>query len=196
MSFPITFTGQMAFQNNGDSAVVTNFIKLFEKDLEMAHANRVLNSFSIEKNTVTFKPLSIARRHLSHPLGYLSLYFYPRNYREFILSIATLSSGKVSVTSDLQSIVVVYTLDFSEVFKWALYGFAALLFFGSFALAWETRLPILLAGVGFLIVFIFGFYTLGQVVPFIFLFRRYLKKRMDESQKGIILFDGRRKGNE
>jgi hypothetical protein len=196
MSFPVTFTGQMTFQENGDSSVVINFMKLVERDLEMAKADKVIRSLSVDGNSATFELLPVSKRIFSHPIGYLSLYNYPKQYREFVTAVAPLSSATVSVTADSPIIMLTYNLDFSEVFKWALYGFATSLFFGSFALAWETRLPILLAGVGFLIVFIFGYYSLGQVIPFIFLFRRYLKKRMDESQKGIILFDGRRKGNE
>ncbi|MCB8966398.1 MAG: hypothetical protein H6660_05835 [Ardenticatenaceae bacterium] len=176
----LTFAGQLNFQSNTEYFTASNFLRSLLVDLELAKSNHVLHSFSIRNYSVRFSMTPISKRFLKHPFGYLSVFSYPNHYRQFILFTASLSRGELLIEQIDDLISISYSLNFSEIFRWALFLFTGCLLFGLLALTWETRIEIFIIGLFVLSFMIFGLYYGFGVIGTLLRVRSYLKNRMKE----------------
>ena len=182
MKFPVAFTGKLNFHSDSitEQPLLTEVLRSLLVDLELGKSKKVLQSFSIRNNTVRFTVAPIYSRIFNPSLGPISFFSNPKRFRQFILAIGPLSHAQLQIEHNDNSLSIHYTLNFSEIFRQALFIFTATALFGLTALEWEQRFSVIFVGFCVIAFMIFGLYYGVNVLSNMVVFRYYLKKRVAE----------------
>jgi hypothetical protein len=178
MPFPFIGRGRIRFPRADQPRVAAaTFMQMLNQDLEDARQHHFVTSLSPDETSISFSLATLGSRAFLLPLP-IGISDSPTAPWALVRGVGSASTGVVGLEYRAGQVIVTYQLGFSELLKWALFLLAGGSFFGLFALAWERRVEVFLAGFAVLAFFFLClYYAVGALISIVY-FRHYLSQKM------------------